>query len=47
MLKFLIFLKKKKKKKHQYQGDQYRNISEDQKQRPVEYIRNYYITYNK
>ena len=39
-----IFLKKKKKtKKREYCRERYKNLSEDEKERLVEYRRNYYI----
>ena len=37
-----VFLKKKKKKKQQYGHEQYKNLPEDDKQRLVEYRKNYY-----
>ena len=37
-----IFLKKKKKKKRQYYCESYKNLSEDEKQKPVEYRKKYY-----
>ena len=36
-----IFLKKKKKKKTQYRCDRNKNLSEEEIQKKVEYIRNY------
>ena len=39
-----IFLKKKKKKKQQYGCEHYKNLSEDEKQRLVEYRRKYHGT---
>ena len=35
--KYQIYLKKKKKKKQQYGCEHYKNLSEDEKQKPVEY----------
>ena len=37
-----IFLKKKKKKNQQYSSERYKNLSEDEKQKPVEYRKKYY-----
>ena len=37
-----ILLKKKKNKKREYSCEQYKNLSEDKKQRLVEYIKVYY-----
>ena len=37
-----IFLKKKKKKKQQYGCERYKNLSEDEKQKLVEYRKKYY-----
>ena len=37
-----IFLKKKMKKKRQYHRDLTKNLSEKEKQKKVEYMRNYY-----
>ena len=37
-----IFLKKKKKKKQQYGLERYKNLSEDEKQKLVEYRKKYY-----
>ena len=37
-----IFLKKKKKKKLQYGCECYKNLSEGEKNKPVEYIKKYY-----
>ena len=42
-----IFLTRKKKKKHQYHREQNKNISEEQKQNKVEYMKNYYLAHNK
>ena len=39
-----IFLQKRKKRKRQYYNECNKNLSEYQKQRLVEYRRNYYIT---
>ena len=44
---FKVFRKKKKKKKRQYYCERNKNLSEDQKQRLVEYRRSYYTTHNK
>ena len=44
---FKVFRKKKKKKKRQYYCERNKNLSEDQKQRLVEYRRTYYTTHNK
>ena len=41
-----IFLKRKKKKKQQYGRERYKNLSEDEKQRLVEYTK-YIIKYEK
>ena len=35
-----IFLKKKKKKKQQYGSERYKNLSEDEKNKLVEYKKN-------
>ena len=37
-----IFLKKRKGKKQQYGHDPYKNLSEDEKQKLVEYRKKYY-----
>ena len=37
-----IFLKKKMKKKRQYHRDLTKNLPEEEKQKKVEYMRNYY-----
>ena len=37
-----IFLKKKMEKERQYHRDLTKNLSEEQKQKKVEYMRNYY-----
>ena len=37
-----IFLKKKKKEKQQYCCECYKNISENEKQKPVKYRKKYY-----
>ena len=42
-----LFLKKKKKKKHQYHCDQNKNLYEEEKQKKVEYMRNYYVAHKK
>ena len=40
--KYQIYLKKKKKKKQQYGCENYKNLSEDEKQKLVEYRKKYY-----
>ena len=35
-----IYLKKKKKKKQDYGSERYKNLSKDEKQKPVEYRKN-------
>ena len=40
-----IFLKKKKKKKRQYHPDRNKNLSEGEKQKNIEYMRNYYLAH--
>ena len=35
-----IYLKKKKKKKQDYGSERYKNLSKDEKQKPVEYQKN-------
>ena len=40
-----IFLKKKKKKKRQYHRERNKNLSEEKKQKQVEYMRNYYLAH--
>ena len=40
-----IFLKKKKKR--QYYCERNKNFSSEQKQKQVEYMRNYYLTHQK
>ena len=42
--RYQIFLKKKKR---QYYREHNKNLSEKQKQKQVEYMRNYYLTYKK
>ena len=42
-----IFLKKKKKEKRQYYLERNKNLSEEQKQRKVNHIRNYYLAHKK
>ena len=42
-----IFLKKKKKKKQQYGRECYKNLSEDEKQKLVEYRKKFYGMRNK
>ena len=42
-----IFLKKEKKKKHQCHCECNKNLSEEQKQRLVKYMRNYYSPHKK
>ena len=42
-----ILLKKKKEKKRQCYCERNKNLSEEQKQKLVEYRRNYYITHDK
>ena len=37
-----IFLKKKKKKKRQYSRERYKSLSEDEKDKLVEYRKKYY-----
>ena len=42
-----IFLRKKRKKKHQYHRDRTKNLSEEEKQKKVEYMRNFYLAHKK
>ena len=42
-----IFLKKKKEKECQYHRDRNENLSEEEKQKKVEYMRNYYLAHKK
>ena len=37
-----IFSRKKNLKKQQYGGEHYKNLSEDEEQKPVEYIKKHY-----
>ena len=42
-----IFLKKKKRKKFQHHRDRNKNLSGEEKQKKVEYMRNYYLAHKK
>ena len=40
-----IFLEKKKEQKRQYHREYNENLSEEQKQEKIEYMRNYYLAH--
>ena len=42
-----ILMKKKEKKNRQRQHERIKNLSKDQKQKLVEYMRNYYLVHKK
>ena len=42
-----MFLKKKKKEKRQYYCERNKNLSDKDKEKKVEYIRNYYLALKK